>query len=101
MNAETVCKESPLNTTRPAQDLSEEPLTVLPADVIPEEAEIAVNEDSALGLVELLLKNPERVERLNRDAARLPTLVPRFLAIALASYTLFAVAMMLIFQLAP
>jgi hypothetical protein len=73
---------------------------VLPAD-LPEEPAVAVNEDSNLGLVELLLKNPQRVERLNRDPTRLPILVPRFVAIALASYTLFAVAMMLIFWLVP
>jgi hypothetical protein len=69
------------------------------ADLPPEEAAVAANEDSTLGLAELLLKDPDRVERLNRNPARVPILVPRFLAVSLVSYTLFAAAMMLIFWL--
>jgi hypothetical protein len=78
----------------------EAPMTVLPA-VGPIDEPPAASEQSALGLVELLLKQPERVERLNRDEVRLPVLVPRFLAIALASFSLFAIAMILIFSAAP
>jgi hypothetical protein len=76
-------------------------MTEFLADLPPEEPAVAVNDDSVLGIVELLLKDPDRVERLNRDAARVPVLVPRFLAISLASYTLFAAAMTLIFWLVP
>jgi len=102
MNTKTVWEE--LHTDTPGQVTTppeEALLNVLPADEPVEEPVMTVNEDSALGLVELLLKNPGRVERLNRDQSRLPLLVPRFLIIALASYALFAVAMIGIFELVP
>jgi hypothetical protein len=76
-------------------------LTALPSAASIDEILVSPNEQSALGLAELLLKNPDRVERLNREEARLPILVPRFLAIALASYMLFAIAMIVIFSVAP
>ncbi len=102
MNTKTVWEE--LHTDTPGQVTTppeEALLNVLPADEPVEEPVMTVNEDSALGLVELLLKNPGRVERLNRDQSRLPLLVPRFLIIALASYALFAAAMIGIFGLVP
>jgi len=79
----------------------EQPLTVAAVAELEEGAPEAVNEHSALGLVELLLKNPARVERLNRQETQLPLLVPRYLAIGLASYTLFALAMIVIFSATP
>jgi hypothetical protein len=80
----------------------QEPLAVeMAADRPVEEWPLEVREDSALGLIELLLKDPDRVERLNRDPARVPILVPRFLAISLASYILFAAAITLILWLVP
>jgi hypothetical protein len=98
MNTKTVWEESHTDTPGQVTTPPEEALlSVLPAD----EPVVTVNEDSALGLVELLLKNPGRVEHLNRDQTRLPLLVPRFLIIALASYALFAVAMIGIFELVP
>ena len=54
-----------------------------------------------LGLVELLLKDPERLDVLNRREERQAELMPRFLAIALASFTLFAVSLVLILHFAP
>ena len=54
------------------------------------------NEHSTLGLVELLLKNPQRADSLNRQERRQAELIPRFLSIALASYVLFSVAMIVI-----
>ena len=102
MNTKTVYEALHADTNgEVASSPPEEPLTVVAADLPAEVPTVAVNENSVLGLVELLLKHPDRVERLNREQARLPLLVPRFLLIALASYTLFAIAMILIFELVP
>src|SRR5438552_3816895 len=96
MNMKTAWEE--VHTDTPPEEALP---AALPADDSVEEPVVTVNEDSARGLAELLLKNPGRVERLNRDQTRLPLLVPRFLIIALASYALFAAAMIGIFGLVP
>src|SRR5207253_2388833 len=76
----------------------EEPATVVPVA----EPVIAVREDSVLGLVELLLKDPDRADRLNRDGSADPLpLMTRFLCIAQASYLLFGAAMIIILNAAP
>jgi hypothetical protein len=78
-----------------------EPRTEEPAVVVAEPV-IEVREDSVLGLVELLLKEPDRVDRLNRDGSADPLpLMTRFLCIAQASYLLFGVAMIIILNAAP
>ena len=46
-----------------------------------------------MGLVELILKRRERLDRLIREPALAPQLVPRFLAIALVGFVLYGVAM--------
>jgi hypothetical protein len=79
-----------------------------------EDASIPVPEDSpgvdgsapaarygVLGLVELLLKDPARLDALNRRESRQAEFMPRFLAIVLASYTLFGLALLLILHYAP
>jgi hypothetical protein len=58
-------------------------------------------EPTTLGLVEMLLKNPDRVDRLNREPRRQGELFPRFLLIALTSYLIYASLMVLIMNLAP
>jgi hypothetical protein len=55
---------------------------------------------SALDLVELILKNPDRVDQLNREEDRQAELMPRFLGIALVSYALFSLAMILLLNAA-
>ncbi len=72
-------------------------LEVLPAEDAPE----IETDSSILGLVEILLKFPGRADQLNRDEALQAHLIPRFLAIALSSYALFAVAMLIILNAAP
>jgi len=57
--------------------------------------------DSTLGLAELLLKDPLRVDRLTRDEGRLAELVPRFLALALASFTIYSGAMIAVLHFVP
>jgi hypothetical protein len=56
---------------------------------------------SVLGLAEMLLKQPARVDRLVRDDARQADLIPRFLALALGSFTVFAAALVLLLNSVP
>src|SRR5688572_8589057 len=49
-----------------------------------------------MGIVELILKRRERLDRLIREPALAPQLVPRFLAIALAGFVLYGVAMAIV-----
>ena len=57
--------------------------------------------DSTLGLAELLLKDPLRVDRLTRDEGLLAELVPRFLAMALASFSIYSGAMIAVLHFVP
>src|SRR5436305_1210657 len=83
--------------------LEEEPLmTALPVDAEHDADHEEARDPSTLGLVELLLKNPTRLDAtMNRDERRPVLLIPRFLAIALASYLLFSIAMIVILNTAP
>jgi hypothetical protein len=66
-----------------------------------EETLVEADEHSALGLVEVLLKAPTRADELARDEARQVEVMPRFLSIALVSYTAFALALVLVLNAAP
>ncbi len=77
---------------------SSPPYECLPAD---DEPPVAVNEHSVLGLAELLLKQPGRLDSLTREEERQRELIPRFLAIALASFGLFALALSLLLYRVP
>ncbi|HEY7152368.1 MAG TPA: hypothetical protein VH575_00270 [Gemmataceae bacterium] len=57
---------------------------------------VRVNEHSLLGLVELLLKAPAQLDAWTRDPARQGELIPRLLALALASFGLFAAVLVLL-----
>src|SRR5208283_1057187 len=70
----------------------EEFLDALPADPPP----VSVDEHSLAGLIELLLKDPVRVDRLTRDPGTQSELLPRFLAIALASCSIYSLALVLV-----
>ncbi len=59
-------------------------------------SEAASAGDGPLALVELILKNPARLDGLIREPARQVELLPRFLAIALTGFTLFGIAMTLV-----
>jgi hypothetical protein len=71
----------------PVADLVAE--AVMPDETVPN--------TNMLGLVELILKRPDRLERLIREPARQADLLPRFLAIALVGFIFFGVALSLIF----
>jgi hypothetical protein len=61
----------------------------------------APDERSVLGLAELLLKNPSRVDRLARDEGRQLLLLPSLLAIGLTSFSVFALGLVLTLGAAP
>src|SRR5262245_43713864 len=71
--------------------------TALPVDMLPADD----SHWSAFELVELLLKDPQKADALNREEKRQALLIPRWLAISLASYLLFSIAMMVILNTAP
>ncbi len=73
----------------------EEPGEIL--DAIPVEApQPAIDDNSLLGLTELLLKHPARVDQLARDEARQADMLPRLLAIVLVSFSMFSLALVLL-----
>jgi hypothetical protein len=67
----------------------------------PPAPEVTADEHSVLGLTELLLKDPDRVDRLAREQDEQPFLIPRFLAVGLTSFSLFALALVLTLGAAP
>jgi hypothetical protein len=78
-------------------------IPVLEAVEIPivEPQPTTVGEHSVLGLAELLLKDREQADELLRDDNRQAELIPRFLIIALASFTIYAWAMILLLHAVP
>jgi hypothetical protein len=78
-------------------DNSVEPLNVLPIDDEPD----IESGTTLLGLVEILLKRPAKADKLNSEPNLQTHLIPRFLAIALSSYTLFSVAVLILLNSAP
>ncbi len=66
-------------------------------DAVPvEEPPIEADERTVLGLTELLLKQPARVDLLTRDEGRQSELIPRFLAISVGSFGLFSLALVVL-----
>jgi hypothetical protein len=76
------------------------PVAAPPQEGLPT-SEATGDERSMLGLTELLLKDPNRLDRLTRDEARQPLLIPSFLAVGLASFSLFALTLVLTLGAAP
>jgi hypothetical protein len=74
---------------------------VVAAPEEPPSPEVEADEHSILGLTELLLKDPDRIDRLAREEDEQPFLIPRFLAVGLTSFSLFALALALTFGAAP
>lgn len=79
--------------TIPVMDVIEVPMVESPGP--------AIGSTSALGLAELLLKDRVHVDDLLRDDSRQVDLIPRFLAISLASFSTYAWAMILLLHAAP
>jgi hypothetical protein len=78
--------------------------TAVPIDDVPEvvpvEEEPTADDRSILGLVDMILKAPGQADAIARDEARQAELLPRFLGIALSSYTVFALVLVLLLNLA-
>jgi hypothetical protein len=74
------------------------PVDVLPAD---EPSRAAAKGETTLELVELVLKDPGRLQQFNRDPRRQGDLVPRFLLIALTGYLIYSCMMVLLINVAP
>jgi hypothetical protein len=72
-----------------------------PLEVVPEVVGSRTDDRSVLGLAELLLKNPSRVDALARDESRQLLLLPSLLAIGLVSFSLFALALVLTLDAVP
>jgi hypothetical protein len=83
-------------TSSPAED---EALPALPCSN--GDGACRASDHSVLGLAELLLKNQGQVDLLTRDETRQQDLIPRFLALGLASFGLFGFALVLQFWIAP
>lgn len=67
----------------------------------PDDAAQELDEPTTLELVELLLKAPAKVDRLNRREDVQPLLLSRFLLITEASYLIFGIVMLLLLNRAP
>jgi hypothetical protein len=94
--------ETLVPTMERVNDLELTGAAIEPPDVLPVDDEPEVNSKTGLlGLVEILLKQPARAARLNGDPVLQTHLIPRFLAIALTSYALFSVAILLLLNSAP
>jgi hypothetical protein len=64
------------------------------------EATATPAESTFLGLIELLLKNQRRLDWLSRSTQNQRELIPRLLAIGLIGYTIFGVALAIVFNAA-
>jgi hypothetical protein len=62
----------------------------------PKPAALQPPSDKSLGIIELILKAPDQLDRLIRDPARQVELLPLFLGISLIGFTFFGVAMSLV-----
>lgn len=82
----------------PYADVSEQSEEI--PDAVPVDDAEAVKSFTIFGLTELLLKHPGRADELMREETQQHLLIPRFLTIALASYTLFSVAIIIILNTA-
>ncbi len=76
-------------------------MSAIPVVEAVDEFTTPVNDRSALGLTELLLKNSRRVDALVREEAWQPDLIPRFLSIAVTSFSVFSLALAIILSLVP
>jgi hypothetical protein len=82
-------------------ELEEPRAAAIPCALPAEDSLVEADEHSTLGMVELLLKNPVRLDHLSRDETRQPEMIPRYLAIALVSYAIFGIVMVLLLNAAP
>jgi hypothetical protein len=76
-------------------------MEAIPVAELADDVQPMADAHSTLGLAEMLLKEPARVNALTRDDTRQGELLPRFLALALISFSIYAVALALVLRAAP
>jgi len=82
--------------------LGKEPtMLTIPVVEAVDEPNVEVDDPSALGLAELLLKNRRQVDDMVRDENLQAILIPRFLGVAVTSFTVFSLALAMLLSLMP
>src|SRR5260370_22426398 len=76
-------------------------MLTIPVVELADEPPIEVDEHSTLGLTELLLKNNRQVDSMVREEDRQASLIPRFLSIAVTSFSVFSLAIAMLLSLVP
>jgi len=76
-------------------------MSAIPVVELANEPGIEVDDHSTLGLTELLLKNGQQVDALIREENRQASVIPRFLGIAVTSFSVFSLALVLLLSLVP
>src|SRR5260370_33045552 len=76
-------------------------MLTIPVVELADEPPIEVDEHSTLGLTELLLKNNLQVDSMVREEDRQASLIPRFLSIAVTSFSGFSFAIAMLLSLVP
>ncbi len=76
-------------------------MLTIPVVELADEAPIEVDDHSTLGLAELLLKNNRQVDSMVREEDRQASLIPRFLGIAVSSFSVFSLALTMLLSLVP
>jgi hypothetical protein len=73
------------------------PFVTVPCDVLDEEP-ATLESPTFAALIDLLLKDQRRLDRIARDPQRQRELIPRFLAIGMIGYTIFAIGLAIVFN---
>lgn len=76
-------------------------MLTIPVVELADEPGIDVDDHSTLGLAELLLKNNRQVDSMVREEDRQASLIPRFLGIAVTSFSVFSLALAMLLSLVP
>jgi len=76
-------------------------MLTVPVVELVEDSPMNADDQSALGLAELLLKNHRRVDSMVREEDRQASLIPRFLGIAVMSFSVFSLALATLLSLVP
>ncbi|MGE3805897.1 MAG: hypothetical protein AB7K24_14590 [Gemmataceae bacterium] len=79
----------------------DEPRDTVTCAVAPQAAIELADDASMTGVIELLLKGQDRLDSLARDERRQADLIPRYLAIVLTSFSVYALALVLLLDAAP
>lgn len=94
--------EEPVSAGEPATDDSDESIFLeeFPEEDVPKTVPVSPEEVTTLGLIELILKDRPRLDQAIRDPQLQRMLVPKFLTIALLSFLLFGVCLVIMLNAA-